>query len=106
MKAWHTGANRVTGDLGAGPLDGIRDRCVGQHAKVVGQVSVLPNVLGIDDKVPSKSLLKASVELVTPAGPQRNRETWITLNCGHKIIDYCVIATRAREDQVFVERRL
>src|ERR1700722_1853629 len=69
----HAGADSVARDLGARPLDGIGDRRVGQYAKVVSQVSVFPNVLGIDDEIPSKSLLKASVELVAPAGAQRLR---------------------------------
>ena len=65
------GADRIAGNLGTLPFDGIRDRRIAQHAEVECLVRILPDVFGIDHQVPSKSLLETRVELIAVTGAQR-----------------------------------
>ena len=54
-------------DLTFAPLDGKRDRRTEEIVEIEGVMRVLPEVVGVDEKMFSNRLLKAPVELVTKA---------------------------------------
>jgi hypothetical protein len=57
VKIGQSAADGVAGDFGTGPFDGKGDGGVTQYAEIVGAVSVLPNVFGVNDKVAAVSLV-------------------------------------------------
>src|SRR5580658_5403813 len=56
MEVGHREANGVSGNFGFRPLNRISDRRVCQHAEVKGIVSVLPDVLAVENQVLAKRL--------------------------------------------------
>src|SRR5258708_15950744 len=67
MKVGDASANRKPADFGVVPRNWESNRSIEEDAEVVGVVSVLPQVVGIDNKILAESLLQASVEFVSLA---------------------------------------
>ena len=87
-------------ELGVVPRDGERDIGVQQRAEVESVVRVLPEIIGVDQDELADGLLKTGVELVAETRLDGNR-----IRSEHGLRKPAR-AGSARQQQVFVERRL
>ena len=101
-----TSPNRIAGDLRLRPFNRIGDRSVAQNAEIVSLIGVLPDVLRVNHKVLSESLLDRNVIFVPRARRQGVGDTRVALRYRLERIHHRIVATGARKNQVFIERRL
>src|SRR5258708_34013872 len=67
MKVGDASANRKPADFGVVPRNWESNWSIKQDAEVVGVVSVIPQVVGINNKILAESLLQAAVKFVSLA---------------------------------------
>src|ERR1035437_10175427 len=106
VEVGHAGANRISGDFGAGPFDGIKDGRCAEDAEIVSLMRIFPDVLAVDHQKASKGLGEAGMELIAMAGAQRHvGHTWP--GGGRlKRVDHRIVTSDAGQYQVLVEGTL